>query len=539
MLLRLLTLALHPWTASSVSLPPNAQLIQNISSTTAKTGGCFSSPLLHRPSYTDCLSAASALLATIPSPNRPTTFARKGNAGFKLPITVRKGTCVISLEVANDDGIDQVQPWAVYAAALELVGRCVGGGRRSVGLGGVVEVSVFGREVGAGDGGGGLVGEMSNTTVVDGGRIDGNASSAWNTTELELATPSLVNGASVNAGAMCFEMPKASEIRGAADQRDCYQAADDMIEGKPRGMPLTFSRNSNAAFHLPATFNHGTCCILVDVLNADDEDTFELWTLYGVVLDVANRCTMSPDQATNIWGGKRAAGLRDLVSVCVAGMAVAETVSVPTTSGDAHIVTRTQAVSEVPEISGDSFIKPDVPILEALASGGKPGLNTSTNISNGSSASIITRLGGELTCYDPPLPRELLYPYVMSDCEEASDQIIGNRNKWAAYIFSRKPSTDPHWYQLPVRYTHGSCVIFIDMKNDKDEDSVRVTYVASSAWVLAHKCSGEENPEYRYGGFMTVSVGAADLISINVYGRPSGQSPTLALSQNASSIGRE
>lgn len=456
--------------------------------------------------------------------------------GFKLPITVRKGSCVISLDVADDDDRDWVQPWALYAAALEVVERCVGGGRRSVGPRGVVEVSVFGREVRAG---GRLPGEVSNSTIRDGGGADGNASSMGNSTELELATPSLVNASNLDAGAMCFEMPKAYEIRGAADQRDCYQAADEMIEGKPRGMPLTFGRNSDATFHLPATFNYGTCYIFVDVLNAGDEDTFELWTLYGVVLDVANRCTMSPDQATNIWGGKGTAGPRGLVNVYIAGMASPETVPVPTTSGNAHVVTRAHAESKASNISDASSVGPDVPILEALASGGKPGLNTSTNISNGWSASIITRLGGELTCYDPPLPREMLYPYVSSDCDEANDQIIGSRNKWAPYIFSRKPSTDPHWYQLPVKYTYGSCVIFIDMKNDKDEDSVRVTYVASSAWVLAHKCSGEENPEYRYGGFMTVSVGAADLISINVYGRPSGQSPTLAVSQNTSLMGIE
>lgn len=532
MLVRLLTLALHPWTTSSVSLPQNTQLVQNISSTTPKNNDCFSSPLLHPPIYTDCFSAASALLSNIPSPKR---FTGKENAGFKLTKTIAKGSCIISLDVANEN-VDQVQPWAVYAAVREVVERCVGGGRRSVGPEGVVEVSVFGREVGAG---GGLLGEVSNSTVVDGGGIEGNASSMGNSTELELATPPLFNGSSLDAGGMCFEMPKAYEIRGAADRGDCYQAADDMIKGKPRGMPLTFGRNPHAAFHLPATFNHGTSSIFVDVLNAGDEDTFELWTLYGVVLDVANRCTLSPDQATNIWGGKGTAGPRGLVNVYIAGMASPETVSVPTTSGNAHVVTRTHAESKASNISDASFVGPDVPILEALASGGKPGLNTSTNILNGSSASIITRLGGELTCYDPPLPREMLYPYVSSDCDEANDQIIGNRNKWAPYIFSRKPSTDPHWYQLPVKYIYGSCVIFIDMKNDKDEDSVRVTYVASSAWVLAHKCSGEENPEYRYGGFMTVSVGAADLISINVYGRPSDRSPTLALSQNASLIGIE
>lgn len=427
----------------------------------------------------------------------------------------------------------------VYTAALDLASERVGGvhglgGRRTVGPRGVVELVVFGREGAAGDVGGDGEGEVggglgSNVTAVDG---EGDVAETGNTTSLELAARSLVNTSSLDAHGMCVEMPGAHAIGSVVDHRDCYRAAGNMIEGKPHDSLLTFSRNPNATFHLPATFDSGTCSITVDVLDANDEDTFEFGTLYDAVLDVANRCTMSPEQAVDIWGGNRTVGIKGLVNVVVSGMAPLVLESEPPISGNAHVVTRTLAESKVPEISHDSFVR------EALAGSGKPAI-----ISNGSSANIVTRLGGALTCYDPPLPRELLYPYVASDCDKASDEIIGDRNRWAAYIFSRKPSTNPYWYQLPVKYTHNSCVIRIDMENDKAEDAVRVAYVASSAWVLARKCSGEEDPEYRYGGFMTVSVGAADLISIHVYGRPwpplTGQSPTLALSQNASSVGRE
>lgn len=454
---------------------------------------------------------------------------------------MRRGTCVVALDVASDDERDEVQPWAACVAALGLADRCLGGGyrlggRSTVGARGVVGLVVCGRE---GRDGEGLGLEMADVATVDGGGIDGSVLGTGNTTSLELRTRSRVNVPGLDARGMCVEMPGDHAIGAAVDYGDCYRAAEEIIEGKPRDIPLRFSRKPNAEYRLPATFDYGTCSIIVDVLDANDEDTFGVSTLYGAALDVANRCTMSPGQAVDIWGGNRTAGLKGLVNVFVSGMGSLDVVSGPTTSGNAQIVPRTQAESKVPESSDSSSLNSDVPILEALAGGRKPGLNTSAIISKRSSAGIGTSLRGPLTCYDPPLPRELLYPYVASDCDEASDQIVGNRNKWAAYIFSRKPSISPYWYQLPVKYKYGSCVILIDMNDDKAEDAVRVTYVASSAWVLARKCSGEENPEYRYGGFMTVSVGAADLISIHVYGRPSTrQSPTLTLSQNASSINR-
>lgn len=58
----------------------------------------------------------------------------------------------------------------------------------------------------------------------------------------------------------------------------------------------------------------------------------------------------------------------------------------------------------------------------------------------------------------------------------------------------------------------------LDMDSPDAEDTVRLSYVESTAWVLAHKCSGLEKPEEKWGGTMTVSVGAQDLIRVWVYG---------------------
>lgn len=448
MLVRLLTIALYPWAASTLSLPPNARLGPNVSSIEfspgvspnaspilAEKSDCFTDRRLLPTSFHDCYKAANSLLDGIKYPLRLTTFARRGRVGFKLPKVVRNGTCVISLDVASDDDGDFFQPARAFTAALTLVHECLGtnyhlGGKTTIGPKRVVDLMVFGRERPVEDGNEAdsraVRLKTSNTMTIDGGEIDRNASETSNTTSLG--------------------------------------------------------------------------------------------------------------------GGRRIARPRDLLKVSIAGMASSELVAVRTAADNAHAVTRTRAISKAPKISDTSSVNSDVPMLDSLASIGNSFFNASALISNGSSASIITSLKGVPTCYDPPLPREILYPYVSSDCDEASDRIIGDRNKWMTYIFSKKHSTTPDWYQLPARITYRSCVIFLDMNNDKDEDPVRVIYVASSAWVLARKCSGEDDTEHRYGGFMTVSAGAADLISINVYGRPwpplTRHSPTLALSQSTPSVAR-
>ena len=151
-------------------------------------------------------------------------------------------------------------------------------------------------------------------------------------------------------------------------------------------------------------------------------------------------------------------------------------------------------------------------------------------------------LRGIIECYDPPMQRERGYPINISDCEEAAMQIIGNRNKYDFYVFSRRKIKDQFYYSMPARYTHGNCVVLLDMEHPKDIERVRIAYVESSAWVLAHRCSGEEVPQQKYGGSMTVGVGANDLIRVSVYGlytpAPSGL-PVLSLSHNRSSIDHE
>ena len=57
------------------------------------------------------------------------------------------------------------------------------------------------------------------------------------------------------------------------------------------------------------------------------------------------------------------------------------------------------------------------------------------------------------------------------------------------------------------------------MNNDSDEDTVKLSIIEATAWVLAHKCCGEEAPAEQYGGWGTVKAGSKGLINVWVYGR--------------------
>ena len=56
------------------------------------------------------------------------------------------------------------------------------------------------------------------------------------------------------------------------------------------------------------------------------------------------------------------------------------------------------------------------------------------------------------------------------------------------------------------------------MGSEDDQDTVRLTFTQSTVWALAHKCSGLEAAGEKYGGTMTMNVGAKDRSRLCVYG---------------------
>lgn len=321
-----------------------------------------------------------------------------------------------------------------------------------------------------------------------------------------------------------------------ASHSDCLNAANLVLKAfRYPHRPYYFARQSNLEFMLPQVFRYGTCVISLDVAKDDEDDVFMPWEAFSNAVGLATKCFGIGEGL----GGKIFIGPKKVVYMIVFGRKWPPVVGEEEGGADVAIegmsltsaagrevnggVSTTMNISSLANppssqeqiASDDSVLDVGPPVLDQVA-GERSAQNISVSVLNGSSV-----MQGPMVCYDPPLPRERLFPYESSDCDRASQKIVGNRQKWDAYIFSRKrPSYSPRWYEMPATFTHKTCVIHVDMANDKDEDFVRVNYVEASAWVLAHKCSGEEVAQQKYGGYMTVGVGGNHLIWVHVYGRP-------------------
>jgi len=356
-------------------------------------------------------------------------------------------------------------------------------------------------------------------------------------------------------GDNCFDASFAPRLFPAVHQ-DCIDASQQILKTSKnvRGW-YVFSRSSKVQFQLPWVARNGTCVISLDVANDDDKDKFMPWTAYLAALSLANVCVNNEHRL----GGKLIIGPHKVVTLMVFGrmwpavdqdegprglpMGVAEPGSVVAREGN-NSRTRALDASQYNLTSQETSGSPGIDtgnssVLQNLSNASNQVLNTNAARSNATTGPQATSLGGIPVCWDPPTQREIANPINISDCEKAAIQIIGDRDKYDQYIFSRRKVWDPFYYPMPARFTHGSCVVSLDMENDSDQDRVRVAYVESSAWVLAHKCSGEELPQFKYGGSMTVGVGANDLIRVWVYDigpLTSDKAPILSLSQNQSLI---
>ena len=499
--------------------------IPNTSSTIAEKD-CFdaaSDPRLIPASLYDCLHAAQQITQK-GSLTRPITLTRRNTKRvFRLPQVFRSGTCIISVDVDNDDDEDKFPIGTVHQAALDLSMRCVGGfyhngGKIFVGPRKLLYVTVFGRTPPPAPTDEALVPAAPNAHRTIARDSGGNASSLLNSLSLDFSGSSILNTSSLNAtihGA-CFDPPLSHEVRFPTTEQDCYKAADILIEERLRNVESTFGRNAWHDYKLPTSARHGTCGIFVDVPNEDEEDTFELWKLYSATLELAHECAYGSHK----YGGRIIMGPKNVVNAVTFGRVNLDEVQTATKSQAAHVIVRKQIESNVSgSLLQPSFNLDGTTITDDLSFDERIDPNTSSLISNGSSLLNTSSLGGIPECYDPPLPRERAYPINFEDCVEATRQIVGDRQRTQAYTFSRKSIASPYYYHLPATFIYNSCVIVLDMANNQDQDTVKVIYVESTAYVLAHKCSGEERPEENFGGRVTVGVGANDLINVYVYGR--------------------
>lgn len=353
--------------------------------------------------------------------------------------------------------------------------------------------------------------------------------SVSNTTSSDAISLPILNNLSNHDGYGDCSNPATSR-RGLypAKQEDCFNAAKELFYVEEPFRAITFARSSNVGFKLPQVARNGTCVISIDVINNTDMDKFEPVLLYIAAWEIVSRCT----QGTFRYGGKITTGPKKVVDVLVFGRAwrlddrAAEPVNskgVVAAAGE-HLTSRDSRLMNEPSFT-----------------------SSRSSVVNNTSRNDLLRLNAvearsSLKCYDPPLPRERAWPIDVKDCEIAAYAIIGDRQSDKKYTFSREPIVTEFYYPLPATYRFRSCVVRLDTNDDRDQDTARLSTVEATAWVLAHKCSGEESSVEKYGGLGTVGVGSEGLINVWVYGRlwppPVGATnvSTLVLARPASLI---
>lgn len=352
----------------------------------------------------------------------------------------------------------------------------------------------------------------------------------------------------------CFDSSFASRMV-VPDYQDCVNATQEILDqAKDVNAQRTFRRAQGAMFMLPWVARNSTCVVSLDVANDDDWDRFTPWKAYTAALSLANVCVRDHSGL----GGKLTIGPRNVVTLMLFGRespalessndfeglllndsASREAMLTAAASNSAVAIAADERGPLKPGMINASIPKVSSSVSHTLDGSGISIINSTSTRMDESSTEENAGLGGVAECYDPPMQRERLYPIRFTDCERAAAQIIGHRNKLDPYVFSRHVVEDPFYYPLPATFTYGKCVVVLDMENDHDVKRISVGGVELSAWVLAHKCSGEVQPHFRYGGTKTVGVGVTDLIRIFVYGRllgTSGPEPVLSLSQSRTSI---
>ncbi|CAF9914042.1 MAG: hypothetical protein ALECFALPRED_009216 [Alectoria fallacina] len=450
--------------------------------------------------YSGCTDAASKVLPDLRG-NVPLTFSRGDNADIQLPSQARSGNCVMGLDVLEEDDEDIIGLQDAHGIALALCTLCVKGyyrygGKTPVGPRGVVQISVLGTMPLTVDAAGPVVSQPSQTSLP---QFERRGPVLFNTSSLDITGKSMLNVSTANKGE-CFSKSGPSPRRHLYPVKslDCFNAADEMMKNRREDAAITFGRRAGMDFKLPWRARNKSCIVTIDVLNDIDFDEIVLWEVYATALDRIEECTTGE----NIFGGSRVVGSKNVVYVYVFGIGSPLQMASPALPAPTLVVAREQIENRALNLFNASSMQPTEPLSVTSA----PTTNAPT-------------LRGIPECYDPPSPRERSVPISnFADCEAATKDVVGTRTRSQVYVFSRKLSADPDHYQLPATFRTRTCVVHLDMEPEDAEDPVRLGFVESTAYVLAHKCSGLEEPEEKWGGTMTVSVGASDLIRVWVYG---------------------
>ena len=334
-----------------------------------------------------------------------------------------------------------------------------------------------------------------------------------------------------NRHADCFKPTASHRELYPVRFQDCYHALEELHNFKNPVRQVIFARRKRVGFRLPRAFQSGSCVISIEVTNDDDSDKFSPSTVHNKARELALRCT----EGDLRFGGRAKVGPLMVVDVLVFGRVWPPGTGAMQPAGlDNNFVVARELLNGP---NPDPLNEPS-PSLTKSSVANNPGHNNKLSL-------YASANGADLKCYDPPLPRERVWPIDVKDCEMAGEAIVGSRRGDQKYTFSREWLDTKLYYALPATYRYRSCVVHLDMNNNSDQDTVRLSVVEATAWVLAHKCSGEEVSVERYGGWGKVAVGSKGLIKVWVYGKlwpaPAGAQnmTSLVLTQPGSSIENE
>ena len=98
---------------------------------------------------------------------------------------------------------------------------------------------------------------------------------------------------------------------------DCQSASFEILKGRRVTWDYTFSRGDRGNFKLPAFFRSGTCLISLDMLYDDQMDRLTVLEVQETALNLALRCTNSPDFKT---GGIVAMGPKNVLYITIIGV---------------------------------------------------------------------------------------------------------------------------------------------------------------------------------------------------------------------------
>ena len=441
----------------------------------------------------------------------PLTFSRHPGADIRLPKDIRYGRCFLYLNMFDHDDIDVLEMNFVFTTALEIARSCttgehIHGGRTFVGPRRLLHIIMAGcvpPPIAS------LPATSQGSQSMAEAQIRGTVSKSARGSRL--APRAVDKGDPIAVENGCFDIHPQSSSLNSTMVEDCSKAADALVYGREPYRAITFARGRQFGFHLPQTFQEGSCTISLDVSNEKEHDSFMPIIIYLAAVDLAWKCRQGPTSV----GGMTRVGPKHVVNLVVSFDRISpsreQTLQPLRTLGplsnernDSDSKGSHLSMKLVPQFTPLSVRSSLARNISSIT--GTPDTSIS---SNGSITLNSPAPEGNPMCSNVPYPGTRAWPILYHDCEQAILLFVGNRALRNDYIFTRGPDQGPYYYSLPVTFKYASCSIHVNLIDDDTQERVRLALVVIKARYLARTCSGLGRQSWqRYGGWVTVGSGA-------------------------------